>query len=695
MTAMRLAALELCDQCLDEDEPRHQLTEQLLGAAVAKQNRGAALLRSLPRVYQSLLEGALEALSEDADQPLRAQLLLRLDDPVRAAELALAWLPRWRDTEMCAAVALRSLSTLNAWLQQAHAAEPNADSADRVARARRAQQQLAHSYQCLLMFRVLEAAAHATSQQLLAQARAVKTGAALRGERVPSASTGPRPAELASVWGSWQALAEMVERDPERVVDQCLGWRMLGVALKVYSLGMIPQTDPEVAFALHTVSSGLPLASAEVPSGEQDVAARRRWWFGQDMLPLSLTQDMRDWDTPTLRAGVGLRERGAQLEFPLSLYSAWVSVMSAREAELKSTPEGFGPDAQAMQLRLAVKLESTCLALLLSREASARSHVRAMQRIHALSGHGAANSLQTFHILQYLLGLLDGAQARVWVTDLLHQRWKGTQADAAVPYPLLPRAEAQSLLDAHAASVMMRALPLRTQDALCTHALAKPDASGASLLTPLGVIQGLLQLGQPRLAASVFPRAKGLVSAAALIQRAKALLTGAEVDSAAVESEKEVGFYYLDLVLQCSDVEQELSVLTTAVLDVVQDSLAQQQHSKGLDSLTSGLMCQKLLRYVECYCLSSCGPEEQARYAVLGKAVAERERMNSREEDEAAMAMEDAGVYAAVVHGDAEVEVDEEEAVDEEEDWEGEEDWSEGWEGEWEDEDDLDGDDAL
>lgn len=683
LTALRLAALDLADVALDDARSRDALVTDVLG-----QPCKTPLAGHLTLLVEELLRDLVPALGEATEQPLRAQLLLRIADPVVAGEFAQMWLPVWRDTEMSAAVAMRCFSALAAYVPtleqhiqalyakagvapgQGARALPEGSTVltevtvaeERLQHTLALRNALAHDYQMLLVYRTLQQAARQATRQRQVLTQHVHLGRALQGEAPPGAIPSPDELELQSKFPSWVDLRAAAEANLDAVVDQLLLWRHLGLALKLYSMRLAPVVDAESLGDLQAVSAGFVLTpSAEHGAGTE---VRRRWFFGQDLAPLSgaAMGHNAHVDAATggrtgmfglhLGLGLGVADRGVQADFPLTLYTSWLSAMSAQEAETKSTPAGFDAESQAMQRRLAVKLESTCLAMLLSQGASARSRLRALQRVQELNGPNF-NAIQVLHILKYLVILLDLPQSRLIVTDILHRRWAATaeqlaqldaedaetggangatgdnshgDVDATSPkalrrlYPMLPPGDAAWLQMAHAASRMLSMLPARVQYDLCT--LLEAGTNGAQ--TPQEIVEGLLRLDQPALVMAVFPRFKHLLSLDKLLLSATECYTAfflrgerAVTDDGvgAGEVPLETGFYYLDLCLQFG--QGQFQRVATKVLEIVQtlSPLAGSvQAPEATYDLTARLLVHKLLRYCHTYCYAHCDTQTQVRF---------------------------------------------------------------------------------
>jgi len=174
-------------------------------------------------------------------------------------------------------------------------------------------------------------------------------------------------------------------------------------------------------------------------------------------------------------------------------------------------------------------------------------------------------------------------------------------------------------------------------------------------------VHGLFILGQPRLVSSIFHRFAKLFSAKNLVARATAIFIGTfnqefapkpqsfNLDSAAgtngstgdadikanaataasetvsgglplgPEVELELGFYYLDLVLQYKLNEADALIVGEAILDIVQTLLDTEVNDAAItvSKLTNRIVGPKLLKYFDTHCSNIKSPELQARYAFL------------------------------------------------------------------------------
>lgn len=643
LTAMRLAALELADEVLDSPQGRDKLSMQHLGDPVKSTQSVTA---NLDKYVEELLKDIVFALTDSRQQPLRAQLITRIKDPVTASEFALQWLPLWPDTEMSAAVALSCFSSLAAYVptlelfiqkqtakiisgKKGASLQQIESSKQRLEVTIRLRDALALDYQYILIYRALEAAAKENSRARELAFKASQLGKEAQG--VPPPPAGPSPSEEdLSIYKTWADLKRAAKNDLEGVIFTLLRWRQFSLAVMLFNMQMGASSDCSSIHSL-TTSVNIQAVPQVIPQGvdPKTAATERlfksgRWWFGQDLVdgagPGAAT------GLAQASAAVQTVDRGSQLMFPLEIFESWAKLMEQMQLETGVVPEEFGSESRALRGRCAIRLESACIAALLSKTSSARNRLRGIQRVRKLCTP-VFNEIM-FNIIRYLMLLLDYPQSRLLVMETLHKHWTSfpTASVASMPattlYSRLPPTQAMWLQSMYAASQMLVMLPHKVQLDIC-------NVMGAGLQgfgEPAHIIEGLLRLDQPALVMALLPRFKSVIRVKGLLRTAVAICVGRDLEpeSGDVDGDDgemkvdirnatpEIGLYFFDL---CVQFEEYLPLVASSLLTAVEALLP------NVD-LANRLIIQKLLKYFYVYCYETASSTLQSQYHSLARDAA-------------------------------------------------------------------------
>ncbi len=635
LTALRLAALDLADEVLDDPVGRDNMSVALLGDPV----KGAQQLsNNVDKYVEELLKDLVPSLADTRQQPLRAQLIMRIKDPVTAGEFARQFLPRWTDTELSAAVALRCFSrlaayvpTLEAFIQtqtaKVAAGKKGASqvqielSRDRLEHTIRLRDALAQDYQFILIYRTLEHTAAESKKANHLFHKSLRLDKQLQGEPPAPPAPSPNEEEL-QIYADWVSLKRESEENLETVLDQFLRWRQFALALKLFEMRLGVSSDRSSG-SIHALSSGITIHSnaatqaasliQDGPVNEAATAAKNmvaaqetlfrtgRWWFGQDMGPGAGPGSAQGPGQTSSSSG----PRGTttsshtNIRFPQELHAQWQSEMNAIMDETRQVPPGYDEASRASLFRCSIRLESACIAMLLSRTSSARSRLQGVQHVrHLCKKH---YSELAFSIIRYVMILLEYPHSRLLVMETLHniyyaQGQVSPNATAEEMYPALSPTDAQWLLLNHASSQMLSLLPPKVQVDICT----AMDAGLGGLGDPADIIEGLLRLDQPALVMAIFPRFKSFISCDRLLALAASIFAGEQLSP-------EIGLYFIDL---CVMYEQHIPRVGETILDAV-NGLA------PFPDLANRLLVQKLLKYFLNNCYEYCPPETQGRYHAL------------------------------------------------------------------------------
>jgi len=300
---MRLAALKLADEVLDDPVGRDNMVQQLLGAPIENPH---PLSGQLHKHVNDLIESLVLTLTEPSQQPLRAQLIMRLRDPFKAAQLAVQYISLWTDTEMASAVALRCYSNISASLPglaahiealQAKIAQGAStrlqtlnDLKERYGQAVRLRDELAISYQYIIL--------HQSIRDTIERAVASKFDVHLA-ERFAKEFQNEHPARTYPVLAlqpemitTWSQLREAAETNLEDLNSMLMTNGLMAAAIKVFVMRLAPVIDPESLSNIERLSAGLSIFSSASAQAKAPGLPRNtnipayqygRWWYGQSL----------------------------------------------------------------------------------------------------------------------------------------------------------------------------------------------------------------------------------------------------------------------------------------------------------------------------------------------------------------------------------------------------------------------------